>query len=226
MQDDLLKLLRRKNCSAEERFQIYLLLAHFDYAHLQDLLKSSKDLPPFLLNELLNRLVDNDNFDSYVDLFHELPEEWQFGLLDVFRDQNLRSEKLQNLLESLLEGSNKELKVRALKTVSNQGYITSPSVITEMVENSIRKGEWQDVQTVGERMMAARLMGQIRVDCFIPYLEQLITDRNYNVRTNAARSIRRYKQGRELLLSIADRHEDAFAKNIAREWLDRSMDYE
>ncbi|QYR21884.1 HEAT repeat domain-containing protein [Paenibacillus sp. sptzw28] len=226
MQDDLLILLGRKKCSAEERFQIYLLLAHFDYTNLQDLLKSSNDMPPFLLNELLNRLVNHDNLDSYVDLFHELPQNWQLGLLDVFRDQNLRSEKLHNLLESLLEGPNRELKVRALKTISVLGYITSPFVITRMIENSLSKGEWKDSMAAGERLMAAQLMGQIRVDGFIPYLETLITDRNYNVRTNAAKSIRKYRRGRELLLSIANTHEDAFAKNIAREWLDRSTEYE
>jgi hypothetical protein len=226
MQDDLLMLLRKKKCSAEERYQIYLLLAEFDYAKLQDLLKSSKGLPPFLLNEMMNRLVNNDNFDSYVNLFHELPQDWQLSLLDVFRDQNLRSDKLQNLLESLLEGPSRELKVRALKTISILGFISSPAVITQMIENSVSKGEWEDAQAAGERMMIARLMGHIRVDEFIPYLKKLITDRAYNVRTNAAKSIRRYKQGRELLLSIANTHEDAFAKNIAREWLDRSMDYE
>jgi hypothetical protein len=226
MQDDLLILVRSKKCSVEERYQIYLLLADFEYANLQDLLKSSKDLPPFLLNEMLNRLVNNDNFDSYVDLFRESPQDWQLSLLDVFRDQNLRSEKLQNLLESLLEGPNRELRVRALKTISVLGFISSPTVITQMIEISLSKGEWEEARTEGERMMIARVMGHIRVDEFIPYLKKLITDRAYNVRANAAKSIRRYRQGRELLLSIANTHEDAFAKNIAREWLDRSMDYE
>lgn len=226
MQGDLLILLRSKKCSAEERYHIYLLLADFDYANLQDLLKSSKALPPFLLNEMLNRLVNNNNFDSYVNLFHDLPQDWQLSLLDVFRDQNLRSDKLQILLESLLEGPNRELRVRTLKTISVLGFISSPAIIIQMIENSLSIGEWEDARTIGERMMLARLMGHIRVDEFIPYLNNLIADRAYNVRTNAAKSIRRYKRGRELLLSIAITHEDAFARNIAREWLDRSMDYE
>lgn len=226
MQEDLLLLLRNKRCSAEERYQIYLLLADFEYADLQDLLKSSKTLPPFLLNELTGRLVNHENLDDYVRRFFEFPREWQLSLLDVFRDRHLRSEKLQDLLEDLVGSDDRETRIRALKTISVLGYIRSPAIVTRLVENGKRNGDWNGSQAAGERMMVARLMGHIRLNAFLPYLEELIADGAYNVRANAAMSIRRYANGRETLFSIAEKHEDAFARNIAREWLDRSMEYE
>lgn len=226
MQNDLLSLLRHKRCSAEERYQIYLLLADFEYADLQDLLKSSKGLPPFLLSELTGRLVNHDNLDEYVRLFPELPRDWQLSLLDVFRDYHLRSERLQDLLEALVESHEREMRIRALKTIGVLGYVRSPEIVTRLVENAKRSGEWNGAQAAGERMMVARLMGHIRLNAFVPYLKELISDGAYNVRANAAMAIRRYENGRETLVKIANSHEDAFARNIAREWVDRSMEYE
>lgn len=224
MQDDLLKLLESKKCSSEERRQIYLLLAEFRYVHLQDLLKESKGLPPFLLNEMISLVVTPDNFESYVDIFYDLPYEWRLSLLDVIRDKNFRSLKLQELLESLLKARDQEMRVRATKTIASLGYISSPDVITQILDE--QREEWQSQQSAGEKLMYARLMGNIKKQQFLQYLEQFISDKSYVIRSEAAKAIRKYKDGKEILLSITATHPDSYARNIAKEWLERSMDYE
>lgn len=226
LQDDLLRLLESKKCSPEERYQIYLLLADFKYAYLLDLFKSSKGLPPFLLIEMMSRLINFDNFESYVQNFRNLPYEWQLSILDVFRDKNLRSLKLHELLEGLLRANDRELRVRAAKTIASLGYISSPDVIIRILDDSFQREEWQNPQSIGEKMMLARLMGSIRDERFLPYLERFISDKGYIVRSEAARAIRKYKNGKEILLSIAAAHPDKYARNIATEWLERSMDHE
>jgi len=226
MQDDLLKLLQSKKCSAEERYQIYLLLANFEYAYLHDLIKVSKGLPPFLLKEMMSRLIIPDNFQSYVQNFYDFAYEWKLSILDVFGDKNLRSLKVQELLEGLLTSNDREMRVRAAKTIASLEYISSPDVIIRILDENFQKKEWQNPQSMSEKMMLARLMGSIREELFLPYLKLLISDQGYIVRSEAARSIRKYKNGREILLVITAEHPDNYARNIAKEWLERSMDYE
>ncbi|KJR46535.1 hypothetical protein UF75_3095 [Desulfosporosinus sp. I2] len=226
MQEDLLKHLKIKKCSAEERYQIYLILADFDYVYLQDLIKGSKGLPPFLLKEMMSRLIIPNNFESYVQNFYDFPYEWRLSTLDVFGDKNLRSLKLQELLETLLNANEREMRVRAAKTIASLEYISSPDVIIRILDENFQKKEWQAPQSMSERMMLARLMGSIREERFLPYLKLLISDKGYIVRSEAAKSLRKYKNGREMLLSIIAEHPDNYARNIAKEWLERSMDYE
>lgn len=226
MQDDLLKHLESEQCSHEERCQIYILLADFGYAHLQDLFKESAGLPPFLLNEMISLVITPDSFESYIDMFHDLPYEWRLSILDVLRDKNLRSLKVHELLESLLHAPDRELRVRTIKTLASLAYISSPDVITRILDEQSRREEWQSPQSKGEQMMYARLMGNIKIERFLPYLEQFISDNSYSVRSEAAKAIRKYKHGREILLSITATHPDSYARNIAKEWLERSMDYE
>ncbi len=222
----LLLLLADKRCSPEESYQIYLLLAKFEYSKLMELIEKGKEMPSFLLNEMLWRLVNNDNFGKYVDKFHDFPLSWQLSLLDVLRDKNIRSIKLQILLEDLIEGKNHELRIRALKTISGLGYLSNPELILSLGERLLKDEERQASGSVTERLMVARLMGAIKVDSFIPYLEMLIADPSYPVRAEAAKSIRKYKRGMQLLIDIAANHSDSFARSIAKEWLERSIDYE
>jgi hypothetical protein len=69
-------------------------------------------------------------------------------------------------------------------------------------------------------------MGDIRHEKFIPFLVQLLGDSVYHVRSEAAKAIRKYKQGRDILLSMASTHPDRFARSISQEWVERSLDYE
>ena len=226
MKDDLLGHLSRKGCSPEERFQIFLLLAKFEHEGLMELLKKAKELPAFLLNELAGRLVNQDNVDSFVDEFGTFADSWKGAILEVVRDRHLRSDKLQLLLEELIVSDSRELRVKALKTLASLGYLSSIERFVEWMEGRLESEPWSRPQASGERLMAARLMGQIRDDRFLPYLKGLVGDNVYGVRSEAAKSIRQYRGGMDILRSLAESHEDPFARSISREWAERSLDYD
>ncbi|QRG68997.1 HEAT repeat domain-containing protein [Brevibacillus choshinensis] len=228
MQGDLLSHLTSKKCSPEETHLIYNVLATFEFDQFQDLLKGSKELPPFHLSQIMSRLVDQDNLEGYVDRFEGFPLFLKKGILDVAREKNLRSEQLQQLLEGLLqdESTDQELRIRALKTIGSLGYLTSPEIITRMLETNVEDKKWNTSQSAAEKMMIARLMGNIKKDCFLPYLERLISDSGYIVRVEAAKSIRKYKHGKEKLQQIAASHADLYAREIAMEWMERGTEYE
>ncbi|WP_289136061.1 HEAT repeat domain-containing protein [uncultured Brevibacillus sp.] len=227
MKSDLLRHLKRRKCSPEESYLIYHVLAAFEYDQFEDLLKGSKEMPSFLLIQVMSRLIDQHNVEGYLDIFHELPLYWQKGFLDIVREKNLRSEKIQQLLESLLlnDSTDKELRIRALKTISSLGCLTSPELIMRMIEIK-EENDWNTPEAAVEKMMVARLMGSIKNDCYIPYLERLISDSSYNVRVEAAKSIRKFKHGKVTLQEIAASHEDLYAREIAMEWMARGTVYE
>ncbi|MDR6879348.1 HEAT repeat domain-containing protein [Bacillus sp. 3255] len=225
MQNDLVRHLSSKQCSAEEKLEILLILADFEYKALLELMKDVKELPTFSLNELWSRLVSQDNVDTYVDGFFEYDGSWQGAFLEAVRDKHLRSEKLQQLLEQLIESEQRELRVKALKTIGSLGYMSSVDTFIQWLESNEAKGIWDHPQATGEKLMAARLMGSIRHDRFIPYLKKLIGDKAYGVRAEAARALRQYRQGKSMLTKLAYNHPDAFARSIAQEWIERSPDY-
>ncbi|WP_134702664.1 hypothetical protein [Ammoniphilus sp. YIM 78166] len=219
MQEDLLRLLEHRNCTPEEAYQVYILLAEFGYVGIENYIKEEKDLSPYLLNQLLGRVIHEQTIYRYVETFFKHPEPLQLSILDIIREKNLRTGEVQDLLEGLLQddGSNREVRIRAMKTLSTLGYITDPEMVTALVKQNL---------AAEERMMLARLMGSIKKDRFIPYLEQFMSDESYLVRAEAAKSMKTYRNGNERLNWIAANHSDAFARAIAREWLERRVEYE
>ncbi|WNF35149.1 HEAT repeat domain-containing protein [Bacillaceae bacterium IKA-2] len=226
IQDDILQHLKRPNLSKEEEYQIFILLASLEYDNCYEVFKESKGLPPFLLNVILNRLVDENNLSEYLEMFEELDQSWQIGLLDLIRNKNLRSLEIITFLENLLNTEASELRIRALKTVAHIGYLSSPEVIISWFETNSQRENWKSDETTGERLMAARLFGMIKDEQFIQFLEELISDQKFMVRTEAAKAFRKYKNGKERLLIIVNNHSDKYSRNIALEWLERSLDYE
>jgi HEAT repeat protein len=127
------------------------------------------------------------------------------------------------LLEPLLLSEDRELRLRTLKTLGSLGYITSPDLIIDFWNGFAEEKYWNSSQAAAEKIMLARLMGNIKHASFLPYLEELIMDRGYAVRNESAKAIRKYRDGKLRLRKIADTHADVYARNIANEWLERSV---
>lgn len=222
LQDELLSRLQHPACTKAERYQIYLTLACLNHQELDQLLEHETDLPPFIIRELMSEMIDPHSFEAYIDRFYTLPSYQQESVLEVIREKNFRSWKLLNLLEAILESpsTDGELRIKALKGIAEFGLMRSPERLLPHL-NLLKEKGWV------EKVMLARLMGAIRKDFFLPYLQLLIADESYQVRFDAAKSIRRYrKKGEEILTSILLHHPDMFARNMAEEWLERSSDDE
>lgn len=222
MQDDLIQHLSCKHCSLEEKFNIFLILASFKYEKLMQLLVDQKKIPSFLLTEILYLHVNEDNIHELLKDFDNLPESFKNPILDLIRIKNLRSEQIQLFLEKLMTSENNELRILSIKTIASLGYISSPNLIIQLLESNEKEMQLSNE----EKLMIVRLMGSIRNDLFLSYLFELISDKVYMVRNEAAKSIKKYKNGEVILNKIIEEHPDAYARNISKEWLERTADYD
>ncbi len=222
MQDDLIQHLSCKNCSLEEKFNIFLILASFKYEKLMQLLVDQKKIPSFLLTEILYLHVNEDNIHELLKDFDNLPENFKNPILDLIRIKNMRSEQIQLYLEKLITSENNELRIRSLKTIASLGYISSPNLIIQLLESNEKVIQI----STEEKLMIVRLMGSIRSELFLSYLSELISDKAYMVRYEAAKSIKKYKNGELVLIKIIEEHPDAFARNISKEWLERTAEFD
>ncbi|PEJ59054.1 hypothetical protein CN692_06130 [Bacillus sp. AFS002410] len=226
MQADLIQHLSNKKCSLEEKFDIFLILASFKYDKLMELLVSQIKIPSFLLTEILDLHVNEENIHELLKEFDHLPESYKNSILDLIRIKHFRSEQIYFFLEKLITSENSELRIRSLKTIASLGYISSPNLITQLVESYKNEGHPDTQLSNEEKLMIARLMGNIRYDLFLSYLTELISDKAYIVRSEAAKSIKKYKKGRVVLNQINEEHPDAYARNISKEWLERTPEYD
>ena len=68
-------------------------------------------------------------------------------------------------------------------------------------------------------MMAAKAAGVRRISTFKDSLVTLLSDREYVVRSEAAKAILQFKGGVDLLRKVVSESNDGFAKDMALEWL-------
>jgi HEAT repeat protein len=99
--------------------------------------------------------------------------------------------------------------IRSLKAINEIGIVFDMEPYKVFLNSPI----WE------ERLMLAKLLGVFSLEEAYPYLEQLLQDENWWVRSNAARSIGNSKDGRSRLeMFIATAH-DQYAIDMAREVL-------
>lgn len=208
IQDELLTMLNRKNTTDVERFEIYRILASFQYGGLQQILCGSDRLPDILYRDIFQRLNDQ-MIQGYVNSFEKCSNPLQYNLVDILGVKgDFRSIPL---LERLLHEEDEELRIRGLKAISKIGHIQNKEIILSFLSSEI----WQ------ERMMAAKVMGTIHSSLYLLPLTKLLSDPAWWVRATAAQGILRYRNGIKILRRIAQTGKDPFARDMAREWLER-----
>ncbi|WP_135557648.1 HEAT repeat domain-containing protein [Paenibacillus cymbidii] len=154
--------------------------------------------------------------EELIEQFDEADKALQRNLIDVLRTRNIRTERCLALYERLLLSPSDELRVRALKAAANFGYLSQGAEDALLA----RYVDWRGYPWP-ERLMAARLMGEVRNAGYRSLLEQMIGDEAYAVRIEAAQAIGRYPQGGTHLARIAGQHPDRYAREAAGEMLER-----
>jgi hypothetical protein len=221
LEEEVLRLLNRKDISKQEKYQIFFILASLSSRKVLNILQSGKEnLPLFVRRGILEIFLAESDTGPVISEFHHYPLEVQECILDVLRDKNERSIEYLSLLEELIQdgeimskAQNMELRVRIWKAVASFGYFPQTSLILDSIPNA---------KSEPERIMLARTLGSIRRGEFLPYLENMLCDPSYLVRNESAKSIARYPAGLKSLRRIAAIHPDRFARDIADEWLERS----
>ncbi|UGB30038.1 HEAT repeat domain-containing protein [Metabacillus sp. B2-18] len=204
---ELHKLYAKKNVTRTEKFQMLNLFAKF---HDDQIVYYLKNVDPaisnFTLLSILS-LLKEEHFNELADDFGALSKQMQYMIIETIgKKQYLH---YINLIQKLLENSDEELRIRALKAFANTGAPIDEAILSKFFEST----SWQ------VRMMAAKVAGVRRLSPFKDRLVSLLSDREYVVRSEAAKAILQFKGGVDLLRKVVSESNDGFAKDMALEWL-------
>lgn len=219
LQAEVAAFLRSSRLQPEELWAALRALAAFQDKQLTEWLLGRHGKLPVSSEHRYRQVLmalDTELLEELIERFDEADAALSRNLIDVLRTRNIRTERCLALYERLLHSPSDELRVRALKAAANFGYLT-PDAEEALLA---RYADWRRYPRP-ERLMAARLMGEVRNAGFRSLLEQMIGDEAYAVRIEAAQSIGRYPQGETHLARIAGQHPDRYAREAAGEMLER-----
>ena len=210
LKEDVSRMLNTpKKYSKEEYILIYMILTKFKDENLVVLLQNPKYyLGEFEYKKILSQLEQKELVE-FVNNFDDLQFVMQLVVIDMIGLK--RCMKGIDLLENLLKSSENEYRIRALKSIGLFGHVKNIENYSRFVDSEL----WE------ERLMMAKLLGNLPLSQSLPYLESLIKDTSWWVRRQAALSLSYQKVGLEELQRISLSDEDPFASDIAKEILER-----
>ncbi len=207
--DDVLKVLDKKRVTIAEESQILRMLVLFQHPKYEQYLLSNRyKRSEFTYRSLLG-MMNAEQFERFVVRFKEHKEPIQLAIIDVI-GINRKIEQL-SLLESQLYSTSDEARIRALKALHQLSYVSETSRLVKHVKSDL----WE------ERMMAAKLLSKVQGEGALLLLEELLNDRSFLVRSNAAQAITQAPNGYERLRMISAETQDLFARDMANEWLEK-----
>ncbi len=153
--------------------------------------------------------MNDEQFRECVKVYDELPIYLQLSLIDMIGIEH--KWEYASFLKEQLSSSVDEQRIRALKALNELSY---PMEVETLLFHVHASG-WQ------ERMMATKLLGKTKDEQALPLLETLLQDVHFSVRSNAAKSMLLIRNGKDYLFQVYQNTEDRYAKDMAREWLER-----
>jgi HEAT repeat protein len=203
--------LKKSNTSHEEMIHILKILASFQVLHLFELLAYSyNSFSEYVYRNILIRLAHH-LFDHFVLGFHQCHQQLQYAILDVIAVK--KELKYYSFIEKVFMSYSGEVKLRAVKTLAELGYVKDIDPYLHLLTSS----KWE------ERMISARLIGNMRECKGLPQLIKLLHDSIWWVRSQAGQAIAKFPNGKEILQEVVETSEDPFARDMAWEWLHKGV---
>jgi hypothetical protein len=202
--------LERQKPSHEEYFQLLSIYSRMDIEHFFNIILSPQRMLSENEYKKLLLALDSESLKILADRFDDLSNSFQYGLIAVLGLK--RDIVALSFLEDKLNHVNAEIRIRALKAISEIGVITNLEQYLSFVDSL----KWE------ERLMAARLLRNIPLQEALPYLKQLLHDESWWVRSEAALTISQSRHGKEVLKEITKKTTDPFAVDMATEYITRS----
>lgn len=204
----LLTTFQRRNLSQEERRQLLKILVRLQTSQWEELLKESNwRLSEFMYRSLLGVMTE-EQFQRMITLFEDLPEYIQLPVLDMIGIEGKR--EFASTLEDNLTTSKGEKKIRILKAMNELGYT---KILDRLEQVHTSESTWE------ERLMVSKLLGRTNQKESFSILTELLSDPNFDVRNNAAKSILAIEGGADYLRQVQETSTDRFARDMAEEWL-------
>lgn len=150
-------------------------------------------------------LLEDDVFIRFFDDFDNWPLNIRFAVIDTAAVK--RNMQYIDKLKHLLSSDIPEIKVRALKGLYEIGVIDEIDSYIPFVTSDM----WE------VRLMVAKIFKHAPITYTYPYLEQLLQDENWWVRSQAAKTIAEDRQGLEKLQEFIESSNDPYAIERAQE---------
>ncbi len=206
------KLEKRTNLSPEEHFQLLVIHSIFDEADfINKFSKLSIKLSEYEYKKLLIGF-NPDILEQLTNQMDEFPTTYQYYFIDVLGI--IRNFDFLPFLEDKLNHDDPEIRIRSLKAINEIGTVTD----LDKYKPFLNSPKWQ------ERLMMAKLLGAFPLEQVFPYLEELLQDENWWVRSNAAQTIAKGKDGKSRLEMFIATSQDQYAIDMAREVLGESVE--
>ncbi len=207
--DECKKFAKRAKLSSEERFQLLIIHSMFDEeSFINEFGDSSLALSEYEYKKLLVSF-SVEILEKLMLQIDKFPEEYQYYFVDVLGIK--RNLSFLPFLENNLSHDNAEIRIRSLKAINEIGMITDLDRYTVFLDSPI----WE------ERLMLAKLLGAFPLEQVYPYLEELLQDENWWVRSQSARTIGNSKDGKSRLETFIATAQDQYAIEMAQEVLVR-----
>lgn len=202
-----LKRMEERPWSSEERFLILKYFSRFDEERfLKRVIQSSFTFSDYEYKKLLMD-SDYDVLEKLINRFDELTSIFKYSLIDVFGFR--RELEALPFLEKNLQSVDPEIRIRTLRAIHEIGVIQKPNMYLSFADSPY----WE------ERLMAARLFKYVTNSIASPYLEKLIADPVWQVRSQAVRTLAGRKLGKEKLEQLMSSSADPSIKDLASEVL-------
>nr|WP_246346207.1 HEAT repeat domain-containing protein [Anoxybacillus mongoliensis] len=209
---ELEKMYEQKDVTTMEKRQLLKMFALFRHPHVYEYMKHvDESFTQFDYRLILSRM-DDHTFTKMVDYFFDWNEKMQYALIDMIGIM----QKFAHIsfLRTLLQHEQSEYRIRALKALAEMAFPLEDDQLRIHLHSQV----WQ------ERLMALRLCARMRQHTLLDTIKQLMKDRVFSVRSQAAEALLRMPNGLAMLEQIAQTSDDPYARDMALEWLERGRE--
>ncbi len=201
------KLRKRAKLSPEELFQLLIIYSIFDEpGFIKEFVSFSTKLSEYEYKKMLIGF-NSEILEQLIYQIHEFPVEYQYYFIDILGIS--RNLEFLPFLENNLSHENSEIRVRSLKAINEIGVVTNLDKYKQFANSPV----WE------ERLMLAKILGAFPLEQVYPYLEKLLQDENWWVRSQAAQTIGKSKDGKSRLKAFIATSQDQYAIEMACEVL-------
>jgi hypothetical protein len=193
--------------SPQEKNLILQTAAAANEPKMMDVLLTAPPYHSIFFYKQIIRRVSSDTLTTLISRFEELPTALKVAVLSYIGET--RDLALLSFTESCLQSKDHEVRVNAVKAIRNIGFISKPQALYPYSTSD----SWV------EQMSFAQAAGEVAHPGYKIMLLELLSSSNWWVRYYAGEALSKYKDGKLILQDAAANHHDAFARDMASQWL-------
>ncbi|MFC4403416.1 HEAT repeat domain-containing protein [Gracilibacillus xinjiangensis] len=173
------------------------------------LLHSTMNIGEYEYRQLLLLLSKKDREPLFAS-FDRLPVALRYALINAIGEESDRDQI--TFLERLIDSDDSEMRIRSLKAISTMGTVSDLERYMPIMDSNF----WE------ERLMLAKIFNYFPVEQVSGPLQKLLTDKEWWVRYQAAKSLGNSANGKEILHQFIQTTDDPYGKEMANNVLQES----